>query len=725
MGGPLDMAAAAAPGPASQPPLLLPELRQELRIEPGAAGPGGAATWLVVDPVQHRYVQIDETAYHLLSRWHSGIAYAELAARVSKDFGHQISPEEIDQFVRFVSGNNLTAEPASGGWRHYAGIADRGKHGWLMWAIHNYLYVRLPLLRPEPFLMRALPLVAPLYTRSFAITVACIGLLGLYFVSRQWEVFAATFQHFFSWHGAAAYAVALVVIKSAHELGHAFTAARFGCRVPSMGICFLVMFPVLYTDVTDAWRLRDRRERLLIGGAGVAVELIIACIATLLWPFLPEGILKSLAFSLATVGWVLSLVINLNPLMRFDGYYLFADAIGIDNLQSRAFAFGQWRMREFLFGLGMAPPESVPRRTALILTVYAWAVWLYRLILFTGIAVLVYHMAFKALGIVLFLVEIVYFILRPVAHELMRWWKDGARISATRRSRITAAAAVALVLAAAMPWSTQISMPAVVEAAALARVYPQRGGAVEAVLVKAGDRVKAGDVLVQLSSAETDHQIALSKSKIALLQMRLARRSSDAEDRSHSLVMEQELRSLTSSLDGLMKERADLTIAAPISGTVAELNSGVHKGRTIGRAEFVALIRGSEDLVARGYISQDDIARIGHNSAGRFVPDLPGWPSIGVHLQEVSKSGAGHIEMPELASQHGGAIAVRPHMGDGGHRRLVPVKAHYLATLSVAGGVKVPAFSVRGVVTLTGEAESAAGRAWRQIAAVLVRESGF
>lgn len=707
------------------PPPRLPELRQELRIERGASDAGGADTWLIVDPVQHRYVQIDETAYQLLSRWQAGMLYTELADAVARDFGHRISPEDIDQFVRFVSDTSLTVEPQAGGWKYYAGVADRAKHGWLMWMVHNYLYIKLPLVRPEPFLKRALPLVAPLYTRTCALIIAGIGLLGLYLVSRQWDAFATTFQHFFSWQGAATYAVALALIKSAHELGHAFTAARFGCRVPSMGICFLVMFPVMYTDVTDAWRLRDRRQRFAIGAAGVIVELAIACVATLAWSFLPEGILKSLAFSLATVGWILSLAINLNPLMRFDGYYLFSDAIGIDNLQSRAFAFGQWRMREILFGLGIAPPEQMAERTAATLTIYAWATWLYRLILFTGIALLVYHMAFKLLGIVLFLIEIVYFVLRPIAHEAMRWWRDGGTIVATRRTWKTALAASFVILLAVVPWSTRIAVPAVVEAADIARVYPQRGGIVEKVLVKPGDTVKTGDVLVQLASAEVEHQIALAKGKIALLRMRLARRASDSEDRQNSLVMEQELRSVTSTLSGLMKERADLAIVAPQAGAIAELNASVHPGRAIGRAEFVALIRGGPELVVRGYISQDDIARLGTRNTGQFVADVPGWPALRVELKDIAKSGAGHIEMPELASQHGGPIAVRPHAGDGGHRRLVPVKASYLATMSVADGVNAPAFSARGYAILEGDRESAAGRAWRQMAAVLVRESGF
>lgn len=711
--------------PGRQQSPVLPELRQELRVEAGAVGTDGAPTWLIIDATQHRYVQIDQRAFHVLSRWRAGLPYAEIASIVTRDFGEPLSADDIDQFVRFVADNNLTIEPVSGGWRHYASVADRGKHGWLMWMVHNYLYIKLPLFRPEPYLKAALPLVAPLYTRAFAIFVATIGIIGLYLVSRQWDTFYTTFQHFFSWQGAAVYAVALILIKSCHELGHAFTATRFGCRVPSMGVCFLVMFPVLYTDVTDAWRLRDRRERLYIGGAGVAVELIIACFATFLWTFLPDGIFRSLAFSLATVGWVLSLAINLNPLMRFDGYYLFADALGIDNLQSRANAFGQWRLREFLFGLRKPPPERLPQRTATILTAYAWVVWVYRLILFTGIALLVYHMAFKVLGIALFAVEIIYFIARPIAAEIMRWWKDGTAIRATRRTRITAGVVVLLLLATFVPWSTRVFVPAVVDAAEIARVYPQLGGKVAEIRVKAGDTVKAGDVLVRLTSSELEHEAAQTAGKIDLVRLRLARRTSDAEERSNSLILEQELRTLASALEGFKKERANLTITAPHAGVVAEFNSAIHIGRVIGRSEFVALIRGNGTLLARGYVAQDDVPRLGSSNDGRFVPDVAGLPTVPVRLEQVAQAGAATIEMPELASQYGGAIAVRPRSGDHGSKRLIPVNANYLATMAVTDAVGYQAVSARGVVVLDGEAQSIAGRAWRRIASVLVRESGF
>ncbi|MCB1483887.1 MAG: efflux RND transporter periplasmic adaptor subunit [Hyphomicrobiaceae bacterium] len=702
----------------------LPELRQELRIEPGAVAADGGATWTLIDALQHTYIQIDQTAYHLLSRWQAGMSFSELAEVVRSDLGDVVTVDEVAEFVQFLIANHMVVESAAGGWRRFAELLDHSRLGWFSWLLHNYLYVRLPIFRPEAALKRLLPYVEPIYTRTFAWIVVSSGIAGLYLVSRQWDAFYHTFQYFFSWQGAVAYALALTFIKSAHELGHGFTAARFGCRVPSMGVCLLVMFPVLYTDVTDAWRLRDRRSRLIIGAAGVAVELSIACLATLAWSFLPDGILRSTAFFLATVAWVLSIAVNFNPLMRFDGYYLFSDFIGIDNLQTRAFAFGRWKLREILFGLGRQAPEALPEKTGLILIAYAWCVWLYRLIVFTGIAVLVYHFAFKALGIILFAVEIFYFVLGPVLREFRRWWAEGGSISATQRTRITVLCTVLGILILSVPWSRKVSVPAVIETSQLARVYPKSAGLVESVLVRIGDSVRAGDPLVQLQSYEIDQQLELTNRKIDLVRLRLARRMSDAEDRTTSLVLEQELRALIETRDGLGKEKANLTLVAPISGRIAEFNSAVQPNRTISRREFVALIQGGNGLVARGYISEDEVRRVGQGTMGRFIPDEPHWPSVPVVVSEISAAGAASIDILELASVHGGPIAVRPQNVQGNGTKSIPVKASYLATFT-AGSAVAHNFSLRGVVVLEGSAESFLGRGLRRAAAVLVRESGF
>jgi putative peptide zinc metalloprotease protein len=88
-----------------------------------------------------------------------------------------------------------------------------------------------------------------------------VGLVGAY---QQWEIFRGTLIDTFSFNGLLRYGVALISIKLIHELGHALLAKKHGCRVPTMGLAFLVMWPVAYTDVTESWKLNSHQKRLQI-----------------------------------------------------------------------------------------------------------------------------------------------------------------------------------------------------------------------------------------------------------------------------------------------------------------------------------------------------------------------------------------------------------------------------------------------------------------------------
>ena len=197
-------------------------------------------------------------------------------------------------------------------------------------------------------------------------------------------------------------------------MGHGLMTKRFGCRVPAMGVALLVMWPVLWTDTNDAWRLTDRRKRLAIDAAGMLAEITLAVVASLAWSVLPDGPVRTGAFLLSSSTWVLTVLVNVNPLMRFDGYFLLSDLIDVPNLQERGFAIGRWWLRERLFGLRAPVPEQFPLPKQRILTAYSLSALIYRFSLFLGIAIVVYHMAFKALGLFLFGVEIWWFIARPI-----------------------------------------------------------------------------------------------------------------------------------------------------------------------------------------------------------------------------------------------------------------------------------------------------------------------
>lgn len=708
---------AAAPSPAGTP---LPALRAELELLPGAVDIHGQPTWLIHDPIMNRFIHIEPAAREALKHWRGCATAGELVERVKAEGRVDIDVTAVNELIDFLFASQLTEVPKTGGWQSFARTKAARKHSLPAWLVHNYLFFRLPLVRPQAFLEAALPAVRLLWSRPVVAFIITLGLAGIYLASRQWDLFVGTLISYFSWEGMLTGAVALAMVKLAHELGHAFAAVAFGCRVHSMGIAFVVMAPMPYTDVTDAWRLRDRRQRLLIDSAGMITEAAIAAVALFAWAFLPDSPARSAAFVLSAVSIISSLVINLNPFMRFDGYYLLSELLGVENLQSRSFAVGRWKLREMLFGLGAPCPESLPSRLVNGLAIYAWAVWIYRFLLFLGIALLVYHYFFKVLGIILFAVEIIYFIARPLGDELAAWWKMRRAILATRRSWSTIVGASLALLACVVPWSTSVEVPAVIEAGQMQAIHPVRDARIVSVAVRHGDTVRAGETIVSLASTDLENELARTQISLHLAELQYGRRLADAADRESSLILEGTIETLRTKIAGLQKEREELTLVAPFDGRIVELNPELSPGRWVSPRELIAIVANNTSLVAKGYVAEADVRRIGPGAKAVFIPEHPARARVDLQIERIAAGGAAQIEVADLASTNTGRIAVNVDE----KRRLVPASAHYLVTFSTTGSTPLDDLSIRGVIHAVGRAESLLLRVWRHALGVLVRESG-
>lgn len=699
----------------------LPPLREDLEILAGDKSGSGKLGWVIYDPLQHRYFKIDNATKGLLSLWRAGMTSAELSRNASIRLGLTIDVGQVTGLIAFLRANNLTINSDADAWREVAARAKLGRHSMIAQLIHGYLFFKVPLVRPQRVLEAALPQVEMFFRWQTAAAVGLAGLIGAYLVSRQWDTFIHTFQGFFTLEGALWFGLCLIFVKAMHELGHAFTAVRFGCRIPTMGIAFMVMMPLLYTDVTDAWRLRSRRQRLLIDAAGVLVELALACVATFTWAFVPDGPVRGAMFMVATAGWVLSLGINLNPFMRFDGYFLLADLIGVENLQPRAFALGRWKLRQILFAPSLEPPEFLPVRKCIGLILYAWCTWLYRLVVFTGIAIVVYHFSFKALGIVLFFIEIWFFIARPIITEIIAWRKIEPDAHSSLRAMVTAAGLLIMCLFVFVPWSTHIEVPAVLSAADLTQIYPVRPAKVVSVEGKYGHKVSAGATIAKLVAPDIDKEISKTKIDINLIKLRLGRAMADEAEREQYLVLTNQLASLQSKLEGLLKEKDELIVRSPITGTILELGPNLHSGRWLGKADLITLVSSHKKYVVRGYIAETELSRVKPAALGRFVPDDLMRPTISVKLVGVARAGATQIDIQELASIYGGRIPVESDS----KQRLAPVTAQYLVELEPQDFNGSPDQIVRGVVELQGKSTSILTRVMGNVLKVLIRESGF
>ncbi len=701
--------------------ITLPVLRHDLHLLEGPVALDGSPSWIIFDPSRNKYFSIGWTAFQLLSRWTVGKA-SILLQRIKQETTLDVSAADVQSLLSFLYGNSLTLDPVGGTSDDYLEQYLASKPGFLMWLIHNYLFVKIPLVKPTAFLRKTLVYVEPIFSFTTAALVLFLGLIGLFIVGRQWDSFTSTFLYFFNLQGLVFYFISLVLIKILHELAHAYTTVRYGCKVPTMGVALLVMFPILYTDTSDTWRIRSAMERVHVGAAGMVIELYIACIATFFWGFLPDGILKSAAFIMATTSWILSLAINSNILMRFDGYYIFSDLLGVQNLQKRSFDVGKWKLTDLLFNLKLRPPEALPPAMLKKLYLYAWSVWIYRFFLFIGIAVLVYYLFFKLLGIILFLIEILWFIVLPVMGLIRGWWDMRGIIIKSKRFYITAIVFSGLLAAIIFPWGTSIKVPAVFKSESRATLFAPAPGYIESNFMFEKKRVEVNDILLVLKSPRLEHEIDNTVKKIDMLRLQARRIAASTEELSNIQIIVKQLQENRSKLNGLLEKKNELVIRAPQSGTIYDVEESLHQGRWINKELPIVTIAEPIKAAFDGVVSESELSRIKLMASAKFIPDYPELNSIWGYVKEIEKANLHMLDMAELASIYGGKVPVQLD----GSQKLVPDKSIYRVRFDMSLVEHALADKeIRGVVHVEGDPESYVSRAYKLVASVFVRESGF
>lgn len=695
-------------------------MRDELNVFAGAPTLDGAPGWVLQDPVSHRFFRIGWREHEILSRWHLGSVDA-IVQDIRAHTLLEIRNTDIEALLKFLSVHNLLQSRGAQALARLKEMSDKQQKRDMTWLIKNYLFVRLPLVRPDRFLTRTLPWVRFFWSPQFVVFTLICAVLGVYLAQRNWQGFLSQFPYFFSVQGLVLMGIALSAAKLLHELGHAYACKHFGCRVPSMGVALLVMWPVLYTDASDAWRLTSRRQRFMIGAAGMIAELALAVFATLLWSFLPDGALRSSLFLLATTTWIVTLFINLNPFMRFDGYYLLSDLLGIPNLQDRAFAIARWHLRETVFGFGDKAPEQFASAKQKLLLCYAYGTWIYRFFLFIGIALLVYFLFFKLLGIFLMLVELAWFIGRPLMTELKVWADRRQQMQLNRQTVRSMLIIAAILMLLIFPWQRDIAAPAQWQAAQHSNLYAPSAARVEDIFVTPGDRVNTGDPIMQLGSPDLDYQIHQGETSISMLQWQTEFQSVSAQLQERAPVVWQELQAETASQQLRLQEREKLLIRSTMDGIVRDLQPGISAGEWLKNNEWLGVIVAPDSALIEAYVSESDLARLSDDNAARFFPDDPHRPPFDVNIISIDTASTRLFTEAYLASTQGGAIAMRQDA----QGRLIPEQPVYRLRAVPLEPLPAPAQVLRGTLHIEGSRESLVRRIWRSVVAVLIRESSF
>jgi putative peptide zinc metalloprotease protein len=465
--------------------------------------------------------------------------------------------------------------------------------------------------------------------------------------------------------------------------------------------------------------LRGAEAYLAVKDEEALAEMTLAVAASLAWSVLPDGPARSAAFMLAGSTWLVTIAVNVSPLMRFDGYFLLSDWLNEPNLQDRSFALGRWWVREVLFRFRDPVPEILPDGRRHLLIAYAIACWIYRFTLFMGIAVLVYNLAFKLLGLFLMSVEVGWFIVRPILMELAVWPRRLRSGGVTRRAAFTGSLFMLLIAAFVLPWRESVFAPGLLRAERqIGVIVPEPGQLVS--LTGNGAAVGAGQTLFVLDNPDLANFAAQAEAEIAGLKTKIAGQAFDSAAASDLPVAWQHLESAYARLSDAHARQAQMAVKAPFAGRLLDVPRDIRTGVWLPKREQLGILVDPAAATAEALVSESDIGRIKRGDKARFWPES-GEDTVAMTVRDISPTAVAVIDAPELASVHGGGVPARREQ-DG---RLKPEAAVYRVVFVLPDGTVAPPGIRRGSVRIEGTPQSFADRVWRRVVAVAMREAGL
>jgi putative peptide zinc metalloprotease protein len=545
-----------------------------------------------------------------------------------------------------------------------AEIADRSQRGArrrLLQRLRNPMAMRLPLFDPDRLLDATLPLVRPLFGIVGLLAWMGLVLTGATLAALHWsELTSNAADRVLVAQNLALVACVYPVMKTLHELGHAYATKVWGGEVHEVGVMMLVFIPVPYVDASASAAFRQKGRRIVVGAACIIVELALAAIAMIVWINASPGLGRAVAFNVIIIGSVSTLFFNGNPLLRFDGYYILSDLIEIPNLATRANAYLFFLVQRHLLRIdGLDSPATAPGEAKWLLG-YAILSFLYRMVVSFGIAV---FLATRLLfvGIAMAVWAMVSIAVLPLLKGV-RFLAMSPRLRGQRRQAFTivgglAAAIAALLFLVPVPYATVAQ--GVVWIPDRAEVRAKAEGFVTEVLAAPGADVPAHRELVTLADPILSAKVAVIDAQREEMQLRF-----DAVkqlDRVQAEVLQEQVQRLSGTLAAYRVREQDLTITSDQDGRFVLPRAEDLPGRFLKRGELLGYVIGDHDLVVRVVVPQADVDLVRQRTGkveAYFAENLDR-PVPARIRREVP---AAQNEVPSLAltTQGGGPIVLDP-----------------------------------------------------------------
>jgi len=631
--------------------------------------------WMVLEnPFSNQYFRLRPEAYEFVARLSPQRTVEEVWKECLDRFPDTAPGQEavIQLLSQLYSANLLQYDTAADSAQLFERYKKRRQRE-IGFRFLNVMFMRFPLLDPDRFLVRTMPVMGKLIGPVGALIWLAVVGYGLSIVAGNFGELRTQGQGLLAPGNLILLYLGLVLVKTCHEFGHAYFCRRFGGEVHVMGIMLMIFTPMPYVDATSAWSFRERWKRMLVGAAGMIVELFIAAIAVFIWSRTGPGVAHQLAYNIMFVASVSTVIFNVNPLMRFDGYYILSDWLEIPNLNQRASMHLRHLAEKLLFGVKKSDSPAGTRREATWLTCFGITSGIYRVVVFAGILLAVAD-RFLIVGIVMAVACLASWVVVPTV-RFFRYLTTSPRLVRvrTRAYAVSAGLAVALViLLAVIPFPYSFRAPGVVMATQRVVLVNRAAGRVSAVLAKPGGMVQAGEPLVQLRNPELELARSSAQSRLEEIKARLLQAM---KENSADIAPLNALR--VSAEEQLAKMNADvsnLTVRAPFTGVWVSPQIEERRGSWEERGTDLGLVLDPASFQFVATVMEEDVnqlfARDVHGADVRLYGasgkalTVTGWKAI-PGAQQVLPSAA-------LGWAGGGEVPVATENNDQGDKAVEP-----------------------------------------------------